>query len=272
MPRPPITIYSKVVLSEKLPEAMCLAYDSEAGITPEFIDEYDKALEWADVILAGPGLGTGEVSEKLLDNAIEKIASGQQLVMDADALNIISKKDAGEILASLTRKLGFENVVITPHIMEMSRLRGSLKDKTSFDEEIKTAGYESKIDYIKDSAFDVAKLFSDDYGCICILKDARTAVSCTGYLSDKKEMLCYINTTGNSGMSTAGSGDVLSGILAGVLAQNREEQMTVYETSCLAVNLHGRAGDCAKTHKGEHSLLAGDIIECIPHVFSDGMS
>ncbi|SNU05308.1 NAD(P)H-hydrate epimerase [Lachnospiraceae bacterium] len=265
-------IRNKEVLSEKLPEAMCLAYDSEADITPDFIKEYDKAIAWADVILAGPGLGTGEVSETLLNNAIEKIASGQQLIMDADALNIISRKDVGEILAPLTRKLGFENVVITPHIMEMSRLRGSLKDKTSFDEEIKKAGYESKIDYIKDSAFDVAKLFSDEYGCICILKDARTAVSCTGYLSDKKEMLCYINTTGNSGMSTAGSGDVLSGILAGVLAQNSEEQMTVYEASCLAVNLHGRAGDCAKTHKGEHSLLAGDIIECIPHVFSDCMS
>ena len=64
-------------------------------------------------------------------------------------------------------------------------------------------------------------------------------------------------------MSTAGSGDVLSGILAGVLAQNSEEQMTVYEASCLAVNLHGRAGDLAKADKGEHALLAGDIIEAI---------
>ena len=254
-------IRNKAVLSEKLPEAMCLTYDSESGLSPEFTEEYDKAIAWADVILAGPGLGTGDVSEQLLDNVIEKISSDKQFIMDADALNILSKKDVGDILSALNRKLGYENVVITPHIMEMSRLRGSLNRSTSFEEEVKEAGYESRIDYIKDNAFEVAKLFSDDYGIICILKDARTVVSCTGYLSDKKEMLCYINTTGNSGMSTAGSGDVLSGIMAGVLAQNREDQMTVYEAACLAVNLHGRAGDMAKEELGEYALLAGDIIK-----------
>ena len=256
-------IRNKAVLSEKLPEAMCLTYDSEAGLSPEFIEEYDKAIAWADVILAGPGLGTGDVSEKLLDNLIEKITSGKQLIMDADALNILSKKEAGEILSALTGKLGYENVIITPHILEMSRLRGSLNTGTSFDEELKQAGYESRIEYIKDNAFDVAKLISNECGSICVLKDARTVVSCTGYLSDKKEMLCYINTTGNNGMSTGGSGDVLSGILAGVLAQNREDRMTVYEAACLAVNIHGRAGDYGKVDKGEHSLIAGDIIDNI---------
>ena len=79
----------------------------------------------------------------------------------------------------------------------------------------------------------------------------------------------YINTTGNNGMSTGGSGDVLSGITASILAQTRGvDKCKTYEAACIAVNLHGRAGDIVRAEKGERSLLAGDIISALSRVVS----
>jgi NAD(P)H-hydrate epimerase len=155
--------------------------------------------------------------------------------------------------------------------MEMLRLRTGISEYTSLEDEMTASGYtgDDKINYIKENAFETAKLFSDRYGVICILKDARTVVSCTGYLSDKNEALMYLNTTGNNGMSTGGSGDVLAGILAGILAQNRDERMTVYEASCLAVNIHGRAGDLAAAKRGCHSMMATDIVNNISRVLEN---
>lgn len=240
---------NKAVLSEKLPESMCLTYDTdEVTESKTFAEEYKKAISWADVVLAGPGLGTGDASRMLLELMMENISSGKQLILDADALNILAESGKEKWLKLLRDKLGYENVIITPHLAEMSRLTGD------------------KVEYIKDNKFDVAKRFTDEFGAITILKDARTVVSCTGYLSDKKEMPAYINTTGNSGMSTAGSGDVLSGILAGILAQNKDERITAYEAACLAVNIHGRAGDLARDTLGEHGLIAGDIIAALPAI------
>ena len=84
-----------------------------------------------------------------------------------------------------------------------------------------------------------------------------------------KEGLClYVNTTGNSGMSKGGSGDVLAGMMAGLLAQNRASDITVMDTACLAVHLHGLAGDIARDKAGERSMLARDIIDSIPEVLS----
>ncbi len=259
-------IRNRDVLADKLPEAMMLTYDSADAIK---LNDYKSAIKWADVILAGPGLGTAEISKKLLQILIDECKSGQQIILDADALNIIAQEDAGKTLKKLTSKLGYEQVIITPHIMEMLRLRESLTDISSLDAEMMKAGYDSeykKTSYIKARAPEMAKLFSDIYGVVCILKDARTTVSCTGYLSDKKEYPVYLNTTGNNGMSTGGSGDVLAGIIAGLLAQNRDERLTNYETSCLAVSIHGRAGDIAGSRKGEYSLIAGDIIDGLPEI------
>ena len=259
------------VLADKIPEAMMLTYDSGKMEEDGFWDSFRSSIQWADVIMAGPGLGTGEMSTKLLEYLVSQCVSGQRIILDADALNILSTEDPGEVLSSLKNKLGYEQVILTPHVMEMLRLRTGLRDYISIEDEMTASGFAGadKIKYIKENAFETAKLFSDRYGVICILKDARTVVSCTGYLSDKKEALVYLNTTGNNGMSTGGSGDVLTGILAGILATSRDERMTVYESACLAVSIHGRAGDVAAAKKGRHSMMATDIVENISGVIGN---
>ncbi|MBP5608115.1 MAG: NAD(P)H-hydrate dehydratase [Lachnospiraceae bacterium] len=230
---------------DKLPEAMMLAYDSDEP-DKDFENEYIKAVGWADVILAGPGLGTGEWSKHLLEVLFDNCISGQSLVLDADALNIVSAVDTKGIFKKLTDKLGYEHIVITPHMGEMLRL---LKGTLSMDR-------------LRKNRAEAASYFAGENGVICILKDARTVIGCTGSVEGKK--LIYVNTTGNSGMAKGGSGDVLSGIVAGIIAQNNNDEKTDYEMSCAAVHIHGRAGDGARDKKGETKMLARDIIDNIP--------
>ncbi len=230
---------------EKLPEAMMLVYDSDQP-SVSFEEEYKKAIGWADVILAGPGLGKGEWSEYLLEVLTDNCVSGQSLVLDADALNIISETGPEIVFDRLKSKLGFEHTVITPHMGEMIRLlNGSMS-----------------MEQLKKSRAETAAAFADKNGVICILKDARTFIGCTGSIEGKKPV--YVNTTGNPGMAKGGSGDVLSGIVSGIIAQNKDDEKTDYEMSCAAVHIHGRAGDIAMDKKGETKMLARDIIENIP--------
>ncbi len=240
-------IANRDLLMDKLPEAMMLAYDIDnAG--EAFDKEYEKAIDWADVILAGPGLGTGAFSRHLITELADKCRGGQSIVLDADALNIIAQEDTHEILTKLKDKTGYEHVAVTPHMGEMVRL---LKHETDIAE-------------IKDNMAQTASRYADDNGIICILKDARTVIGCTGPATGIRPV--YVNTTGNSGMAKGGSGDVLAGIVAGLLAQNKDEQQTNYSLCCAAVNLHGRAGDAAADAAGERGMLAGDIIEAIVSV------
>ena len=227
---------------DKLPEAMMLTYET-GSVDSTFDEEYKKAVEWADVILAGPGLGTGEMSVHLIEKLAEYCSSGQSLVLDADALNIISGMNATEFFDALKVKLGYEHVIITPHMGEMLRLQ-----KESYT-----------MMQLKDYRAKTAAEYAERNGIICILKDARTVIGCTGSIKGRK--LLYVNTTGNPGMAKGGSGDVLAGIVAGIIAQNKDDELTNYEMCCAAVNIHGRAGDMACAARGEAQMLARDIIE-----------
>lgn len=242
-------IRNRDVLADKLPEAMMLTYDSDRVKTASDIKGFISAIHWADVILIGPGLGTEMVSVGLLKEIVENVDDNKYIIFDADALNIISGLSG--VFEKLVRKTGYEHVIITPHMKEMERLlRGSGKDIV--------------IDGIKETRDFVAHDFSDKNGIITVLKDARTVVGCTGSRNDFP--IIYVNTTGNSGMSKGGSGDVLAGILAGLLAQNRDGAMTAYTAACMAVNIHGRAGDKAAEIMGLYSMLARDIIAAIPEI------
>lgn len=229
---------------DKLPEAMMLTYDTDLN-DAAFDAAYVKALEWADVILAGPGLGCGEFSKHLVETLIASCRPGQSIVFDADALNIISGMDVHTVCAGLVRKLGYEHVIITPHMGEMLRL---LKGSCDMEQ-------------LKKSRAAVASGFADTNGIICILKDARTLIGCSGSICGMRPV--YVNTTGNSGMAKGGSGDVLAGIIAGIIAQNMDDEKTNYEMCCAAVSIHGNAGDRARDEKGERAMLAGDIIDNI---------
>ena len=272
-------VSNRDVLSDKLPEAMVLTYESdklEASIRKnkrkslfkrhnklsslyedDFFTELRDAVKWADVILAGPGLGTGNVSRALLRFLAETVSEGQKLVLDADALNIISMGTPSKWFDRFSSGVGNGNIVITPHMMEMSRIVKANYNKAAYDFMMKGLGFDSDISFIKEYGKHQALSLSDSYGLITVLKDARTIVT-------NKEGLClYVNTTGNSGMSKGGSGDVLAGMMAGLLAQNRASDISVMDTACLAVHLHGMAGDIARDKAGERSMLARDMIDSI---------
>lgn len=179
-------------------------------------------------LVIGPGLG-------LEDTAYEAVKASMELeipvVMDADALNILG------IHRNLLEKLN-KNIIVTPHVMEMARMTGF-----------------SRLEVTRDIV-KTAEVFAEAYGCICILKDSSTVVS--SMAGDRLQT--YINITGNSGMATGGSGDVLSGILGGLLAQQPE----IREAAELGVYLHGAAGDLAAEKKTEYGVMASDILDAIP--------
>lgn len=189
--------------------------------------DFDKSrlkelLDWADVIAIGSGLGKSELSEQIFTYTMQY--AKKPCVIDGDGLNILS-----EDMAELEFK---KQVILTPHMKEMSRLlQCEIKDLM-----------ENKIELLNE--------FTRDYPVVCALKDARTFVA-----SDAEDM--YLNISGNAAMAKAGSGDVLAGMIVGLLAQNTKPR-----TACeMAVFLHGLCGDSAKMKKGSYSVLASDLIE-----------
>jgi len=178
------------------------------------------------------GIGMGIGKSKNTVEALKKIFQNKNIpfVIDADALNILSENK--EMLKLLPK-----NSVLTPHPGELKRLIGEWKN-----------------DYEK---IEKAKKFSEKYEVVVIIKGAYTI---TVY-GDK----LYINTTGNPGMGTAGSGDALSGVITGLLSQGYDSLLS----SVFGVYIHGRAGDIAAGQIGYEALLAGDIIDNISEAYVD---
>ncbi len=176
------------------------------------------------VILIGCGLGLMSSSKKLFKKVINKIKDSDiPTVIDADGLNILSGIDI---------KLP-ANSIITPHPLEAARLLGvTLND-------------------VLDDLEGSAKLLSQKYNCVSVLKTHRTII-CKG---DN----LFINEHGNSALAKAGSGDVLAGIIAGLLAQ----KMSTFEAARLGVYLHSRTGEIASEELGEYSVLASELPEYI---------
>ncbi len=195
------------------------------AITGTYADGITGSLEWADVIAIGPGLGTDGTAKKLVEEVLK--VQDKPVVMDADALNLLPKlvpEGTGIDRYNLSC-----NFVITPHIKEMSRFSGA------------------EVNEIQEDIINYASCHK--CGCTVVLKDARTVVS------DGSRI--YINTTGNNALSTAGSGDVLCGIITGMLAQGME----LMEAASLAVLVHGITADVYAEKKNKYSMLASDIIE-----------
>lgn len=210
-------VCNREVLQGRLAEAITDAYEEQ-----QMEDGLAKVLGWASAVGIGPGIGTQAHKRKILQTLLEK--ERVPLVLDADALNILAEQPS--ILEGHRQP-----VVVTPHIGEMARLTGQRKEEI-----------------LQDLCL-AATDFARKYHVVCVLKDAGTVVT------DGEEI--YINRSGNSGMSTGGSGDVLTGIITGLLAQG----MGTMEASCLGVWIHGLAGDEAAGRKGSRGMLAGDIID-----------
>ncbi|HOL22483.1 MAG TPA: NAD(P)H-hydrate dehydratase [bacterium] len=213
------------VMSLPLPQTEKRTFSEEA-ISPalKFIDNR------SDAVLIGPGIST-ETKEtcKFVENIVEH--TEKPLIIDADAIKIISAN------LDILKKSKSRGIILTPHPGEMSYITGM------------------EIKEIQKNREKTAEEFAKKYNVILILKGYRTVIT------DGKET--HINLTGNPGMATAGSGDVLAGIIGSLLAQGD----TAIESARYGVYIHGLAGDLAAKEKGETSLIASDIIEQLPAVF-----
>lgn len=210
---------NRTIIQTGLPEAVLTTYQTKKVD----LQELNEAIRWADVILCGPGIGMSDCAVQIVKNVIRN--SSVPVVLDADALNIIAK-DTSILLKPHTE------MVLTPHLGEMSRLMGDT------------------VSYIQTKLIDAAEEFARQYNVICVLKDEHTITS-VPYAQT------YINLSGNNGMATAGSGDILAGILAGLMAQGMRGE----EAAPLAVYLHGLSGDEVIGHTGAAGLMASDLTD-----------
>lgn len=218
-------------LSRKMAEAMmkALPETEEGSLSREAIKPIQNFLKTQDVLAAGPGLSQNPETQVVIRKTI--LNCKKPMVLDADGLNAFKGK------ANLLRNLR-TCAILTPHPGEFIRLFGGPAPKSEPER--------------KKRALEIAKKFK----VILVLKGHHTVVA-----SPKGEI--YVNPTGNPGMATGGTGDVLTGVIAGLLGQ----KIDPFKAACFGVYLHGLAGDFAAKEKGEISLVAGDLLNCLPEAF-----
>ena len=216
---------NRVILQQLLPEAIITTYDTFDS------EQLEKLIQWADLIGIGCGLGKSDTAERVMQYTLKRALV--PCVVDADGINILSKHMEW---IEETNAL----IVLTPHMKEMSRmLQCSVKE-------------------LIEQRMEKLHAFVERYKVVCVLKDARTLVA-------KEHQNTYLNLSGNAAMAKAGSGDVLAGVIVGILAQQCEP----YTSACLGVFLHGLAGDMARDKKGAYSVLASDLVAEISSVLKN---
>ncbi len=213
---------NRIVLQQLLPEAIVVTYTAFDRV------QLTNFIETSDVIAIGCGLGQSDVALQILQYTMKHAKC--PCVVDADGLNLIAK-DCSLISEAV------QALILTPHMKEMSRL------------------LQCTVEELREHRKKYLSEFTERYKVTCVLKDARTLVSTGG-------RQLYKNTTGNSAMAKGGSGDVLTGIIAGIVGQKAE----VHDAACLGVYLHGKAGDVAKDKLGYYSVMARDIIASVSEV------
>lgn len=205
----------KIIVSKKLPEVTFLSYNEVL----ERLSEYD-------VLLFGSGLGQKQVTVKFIEKLLkEKLP---KTIIDGDGLNILSR------MGNWWEDLQSE-IILTPHMGEMSRLTGL------------------SIDKIQKRRIDIAQEFANKWGKVVVLKGANSVL-----VSPAGEVM--ISPFTNPLLSTAGTGDVLSGVIAGLLAQGLDS----FDASCLGVYVHGMAGETLKEKLDDAGLLASELLPVLP--------
>jgi len=213
-----------------LVEALTIPLEDEnkGYITKESVHKILMQLEKVDVAAVGPGLSTGDETKEVVYSIVKN--SKVPIVLDADGINILA-----EDLSILKERKA--QMVITPHPGEMARLLGTT------------------VKEIQEDRINIARSFSKEWGVTTVLKGSRTIIA-----SPEGEI--YINTTGNAGMATGGSGDVLTGIIASFIGQG----LKPLDAAVAGVYLHGVCGDNIAQRNGAHGLIAGDLAREIPKV------
>ena len=220
---PMVAAFTPEIMTEPLAET------EDGTISPECFGRLSQVVKGIDVIALGPGIGRDPATVSFIRQFVQECEL--PLVIDADGLNAFAEQT--EKLSGAKRPL-----VLTPHPGEMSRLTGL-----------------STADVQKDR-IGVARKFAAEHQCVVVLKGHRTLIAL-------QDGAVWVNATGNPGMATGGTGDVLTGIVAGMMAQTKDVAMAVRA----GVYLHGLAGDVAREKVGEASLIAGDLIGHLPEAF-----
>jgi NAD(P)H-hydrate epimerase len=185
----------------------------------------EDALAWATCVVIGPGLGQDEWAESAFETTMKHCQSqNKPVVIDADALNLLCQQSTAYTLS---------DSILTPHAGEAARLLGV------------------SIDDVESDRFNYARQCSQRYHAVCVLKGAGTLID-----NEKKTWVCR---HGNPGMATAGSGDVLSGILGALLAQGVETDIAAK----YGVVLHAKAGDDIAQLYGQRGMIASDLFDAV---------
>lgn len=211
---------NRIILQCTVPEALLSV--------PENLAE---DMEWADVVAMGPGAGQYGTAFSCLEQVIRE--GEKPLLLDADGLNLLAAHPKWREILAGQGKDG-RKIVLTPHVGELSRLVG--KSVAECKQDLPAIG----------------KGLAEELHAVVAAKDART------FICGEKGGIC-VNLSGNSGMATAGSGDVLAGVIASFLAQG----MDAFRAAAVGAYVHGRAGDAAAAIKGQYACMAGDIAEHI---------
>ena len=216
------------VLEVKLTEAMTqpLPENSRGALAAEAFESILPRLQWADTVVLGPGLGRDLDTAALLGRLLGVI--DKPLVIDADGLNLLADNPR------LLKKLPPETV-LTPHPGEFARLTGLNMSR------------------ILSNRVEEARRWAKKWGVTLTLKGSPSLTALTNGV-------VLLNSTGNAGMATGGSGDVLTGVIAALSAQG----LPLQDAAWAGIYIHGAAGDRAADKKGEPGMIAGDIIDALP--------
>ena len=238
----PISLYP--IVASQIAELMTLPLPEtkEQTLNSSALKPIREFIEKRKVssLAVGPGLSTHPETVKLVNRLL--LSLDIPLVLDADGVNALATQIPNSKFQIPNLVKAKAKIIITPHPGEFGRIIKEDKEKIQ-----------------KNRPF-YARNFAKENKVICVLKGHKTVVT------DGKEV--FINLTGNPGMATAGSGDVLTGMIAGLIpqvqAKSKEQRAKLFNAAKIGVYLHGLAGDLAAKEKTEMGIIAGDIIEKIP--------
>lgn len=218
------------MIAPHLMEAMTfpLQETQDGSISVKSIDNISDLMNKSSACLIGCGLSVTDKTIQVVEHVIK--TSNCNIIIDADALNCIAKNV--DVLKSAKH-----TPIITPHIGEMARL------------------VDMSIQDVIDNSVNIARVFAKEYKCIVVLKSYKTLIA-----TPNGEI--FVNTTGNAGLAKGGSGDVLAGMIAGLVAQG----ISLRDAALCGVYLHGSLADSLADRMSQYSMLARDIINEIPYV------
>ncbi|MCP4169467.1 MAG: NAD(P)H-hydrate dehydratase [Fuerstiella sp.] len=214
----------QAIVASYEPSYMTIGLPSGGGgqLSDICVDDVRHLVADKDAIAVGPGLGP---SKQVADLVLSLLRESEcPVILDADALNVVAKYEM------FARMDSIPPCILTPHPGEFSRLTG-----------VSTAE-------IQCNREDAARVFAEKYKVVVVLKGAGTVVT------DGNRV--FVNSTGNSGMATGGSGDVLTGLIVSQVSQG----MSLFDAASVAVHVHGRAGDLAAAELSERGLIASDLL------------